>query len=197
MNSQPLIDHFETYLPFDAHEKELIKSRISWRKVKRKENILEAGEVCRYYTFILSGCLRLYITDQTGKEHNILFAAEHDWISDIASFHSMTPSQSTIQAVENSEIIQIAQQDLYFLYITILKLDRVFKVIAEEKYVELQNRVFFTISSTGQQRYVTFLKQYPHLANRLPNTQIASYLGITPEFLSMIRKEMTRGKENK
>ncbi len=197
MKFQSLIEHFETYLSFEADEKELIESRISWRKIKRKESILQAGDVCRYYTFVLSGCLRLFITDQVGKEHNILFAAENEWISDIASFHSGIPSQSTIQALETSEVIQIAQQDLYFLYLNILKLDRIFKVIAEEKYVELQNRVFFTISSSGQQRYLTFLKQYPNLANRLPNTQIASYLGITPEFLSMIRKEMTRGKENK
>ncbi len=194
MKSQRLINHFETYLSFEAHEKELIESRIVGQNVKRKTHILQAGEVCQYYTFVLSGCLRLYITDQAGKEHNILFAAENEWISDITSFHSMLPSQSNIQALEPSEILQIAQQDLYFLYLNVLKLDRVFKVIAEEKYVELQNRVFATISATGHQRYLTFLKQYPHLANRLPNTQIASYLGITPEFLSMIRKEITRGK---
>jgi len=175
----------------------LIESRVSRRKIKRRELILTSGEICGYYTFVVSGCFRMFITDAEGKEHNILFAAEGDWISDIDSFHATTPSQSNIQALEASEIIQIAQKDLYYLYLNILKLDRIFKVITEEKYVELQNRVFQNISSTAQQRYLAFLKQYPNLANRLPNTQIASYLGITPEFLSMIRKEMVRGQTKK
>ncbi|MBD0851836.1 Crp/Fnr family transcriptional regulator [Maribacter arenosus] len=193
MISKPLIAHFESYLPFEEAEKALIESRVSRRKVRHRELTLTSGEICRYYTFVVSGCFRMYITDAEGKEHNILFAAEGDWISDIDSFHATTPSHSNIQALEVSEIIQIAQEDLYHLYLNILKLDRIFKVITEEKYVELQNRVFQNISSTAQQRYLSFLKQYPNLANRLPNTQIASYLGITPEFLSMIRKEITLG----
>ncbi len=112
----------------------------------------------------------------------------------LPAFTPQVQGVSNIQAVEVSEIIQIAQQDLYFLYENIPKLDRIFKVITEEKYVELQNRVFHTISSTAQLRYLSFLKQYPKLANRLPNTQIASYLGITPEFLSMIRKAIVSSK---
>lgn len=196
MKCQSLIMHFETYLPFDIEEKDLIESRVSLRSIKRREHILRTSEVCRYYTFVVKGCLRMYLIDAEGKEHNILFAAEGDWISDIDSFHALSPSQSNIQALEHSEIIQIAQQDLYYLYINIVKLDRIFKVITEEKYVELQKRVFQNISSTAQQRYMAFLKQYPKLANRLPNTQIASYLGITPEFLSMVRKDMTLKKEN-
>ncbi len=194
MTAQPLLAHFERYLPFEEEEKALIEGRVSRRKVKRRELILSSGEICRYYTFVVSGCFRMYITDAEGKEHNILFAAEGDWIYDIDSFHATTPSQSNIQALEASEVIQIAQKDLYYLYLNILKLDRIFKVVTEEKYVELQNRVFQNISSTAQQRYLSFLKQYPNLANRLPNTQIASYLGITPEFLSMIRKEIASGQ---
>ncbi|MEA1787570.1 Crp/Fnr family transcriptional regulator [Arenibacter sp. GZD96] len=195
MNTESLITHFETYLPFEAHEKRLVLERVHTRKLKRRDHILSVGEVCRHYTFVVKGILRMYGIDRNGKEHNILFAAENDWISDISSFHSTQPAVANIQAVETSEIIQIEQQDLYHLYSNIPKLDRVFKVITEEKYVELQNRVFQGLSATAHQRYVTFLRQYPNLANRLPNTQIAAYLGITPEFLSMIRKEMVRPAE--
>ncbi len=85
---------------------------------------------------------------------------------------------------------QFELQRLDFLTPNIPKLDCIFKVIIENKFVELQNRVLQNISSTAQQRYLHFLEQYPHLANRLPNTQIASYLGITPEFLSKIRKDL-------
>lgn len=192
MLSQPLIEHLETYLPFEEEEKAMIESRVSRRSVKRKEKILQAGEVCRTYSFVVSGCFRMYITDTGGKEHNILFAAEGDWIADIGSFHSERPGNCDIQALETSEIIQIQQQDLYHLYVNLEKLNRVLRVIVEDKYVEIQNRVFENISATAQQRYLAFLKQYPKLSNRLPNTQIASYLGLTPEFLSMIRKEIVQ-----
>ncbi|PSL31572.1 hypothetical protein CLV60_103438 [Dyadobacter jiangsuensis] len=132
----------------------------------------------------------MYAVDAKGNEHNIQFAAESGWIADIGSFHSGKNSGFFIEAIEHSVILQIERRDLYFLYTNIPKLDRIFKVIVENNYVELQNRVLQTISSTAQERYLAFLDQYPKLALRLPNTQIASYLGITPEFLSKIRKEI-------
>ena len=97
--------------------------------------------------------------------------------------------------MELSTTLQVEQQDLYFLYLNISKLDRIFKVIIENKYVELQNRVLQNFSSTAEQRYVSFLEQYPTLHNRLPNSQIASYLGITPEFLSKVRKDLSRKRK--
>jgi CRP-like cAMP-binding protein len=186
----PLIHHFQAYLPFTEAEQAMICGRARACKVKRRQMILQEGYPCKNYSFVVKGCFRMYAVDDRGSEHNVQFAAEGDWIADIGSFHSGKPSGLFIEAVEPSEIIQIEQQDLYFLYINIPKLDRIFKVIIENKYVELQNRVLQNISSTAQQRYLLFLEQYPHLANRLPNTQIASYLGITPEFLSKIRKDL-------
>ena len=120
----------------------------------------------------------------------IQFAAENDWIADIGSFYSQKISQLNIESLEISSVLRIHQQDLFELFTTIPKLNRIFKVMIEHKYSELQNRVLQNFSSTAEQRYLAFLEQYPHLKNRLPNTQIASYLGITPEFLSKIRKEL-------
>jgi CRP/FNR family transcriptional regulator, anaerobic regulatory protein len=162
-------------------------------KLKPHPLILQEGFTCKHYTFVVKGCFKMFAIDGKGTEHNIQFAAENDWIADIASFHSGKPSGFSIEAIEPSDIIQIEQQDLYFLYTNITKLDRIFKVIIENKFIELQNRVLQNISSTAQQRYLHFLEQYPHLANRLPNTQIASYLGITPEFLSKVRKDLAGG----
>ncbi|GAB4014241.1 hypothetical protein GCM10028773_00320 [Spirosoma koreense] len=139
----------------------------------------------------------MFGVDAKGVEHNLQFAAQNDWIADIGSFHSGKPSSLFIEAIEPSTILQIEKQDLYFLYTNIPKLDRIFKVIVENKYVELQNRVLQTISSTAQERYLSFLEQYPKLALRLPNTQIASYLGITPEFLSKIRKDLASSELNR
>ncbi len=189
----PLIAHFQQYLPLSEEEKEMIAARASRRQVRRRQMILQEGFTCRHYTFVVQGCFKMYGLDDKGAEHNIQFAAENDWIADIGSFHSGKPSGFFIEAIEPSDIIQIEQQDLYFLYLNIPKLDRIFKVIIENKFVELQNRVLQNISSSAKERYLYFLEQYPHLSNRLPNTQIASYLGITPEFLSKIRKDLAGG----
>ena len=152
MDRHPLIAHFESYLPFEEEERELIVQRSQRRSLKRREHIMVTGQVCRHYTFVVRGILRMYGIDRGGKENNILFATENSWISDISSFHSGLPGESNIQALEASEVIQIEQQDLYHLYLNIPKLDRIFKVITEEKYVELQDRVFQDISSTAQER---------------------------------------------
>lgn len=168
----------------------MISTRTIRRKVKRRQVILQEGLVCKHQTFVVQGCFKMYGVDDKDVAHNIQFAAENDWIADIGSLHSGKPSGFFIEAIEPSDIIQIEQQSLYFLYTNIPKLDRIFKVIIEHKFIELQNRVLQNISSTAQQRYLNFLEQYPHLSNRLPNVQIASYLGITPEFLSKVRKDL-------
>jgi CRP-like cAMP-binding protein len=133
----------------------------------------------------------MYAVDKNGKEHNIQFAAENDWIIDLSSFYAEKPSQLYIEAVEPSIVLQIKHDDLLYLYINYHKFDRNFRIIIEQKCIELQNRVLQNISSTAEESYQLFLAQYPNLSNRLPNTQIASYLGITPEFLSKVRKDLT------
>jgi CRP/FNR family transcriptional regulator, anaerobic regulatory protein len=186
---QPLIAYFNNYIPLNEEEIKLLEKRVTQRKNKRKQVILQEGQICKFYTFVVEGCMRMYSIDNKGIEHNLQFAAENDWIADLGSFHSDKPSKLFIGALEPSILLQIEKQDLYFLYRSIPKLDRIFKVIIENKFIELQTRVLQNISSTALERYQSFLKQYPNLALRLPNTQIASYLGITPEFLSKMRGE--------
>ncbi len=187
---ESLIRHLESFIPLSTLEKSQIEERFFPREVKKREKILTGGEVCGFYTFVEKGCFRMFGIDDKGFEHNIQFAAENNWIADIGSFHTTKVSLLNIEALEPSKILQIKQQDLYFLYTNIPKLDRIFKVLVELKYIELQNRILQNFSSTAEQRYLSFLEQYPHLSNRLPNTQIASYLGITPEFLSKVRRDL-------
>ncbi|KAA0994039.1 Crp/Fnr family transcriptional regulator [Dyadobacter sp. UC 10] len=193
---QALVDHFESYLAFDDREKHLLAARVTIRNIRRRQAILQEGFQCKHYSFVVSGCLKMFAVDAKGTEHNLQFAADTNlpaarWIADIGSLHSGKPSKLFIEAIEPGVIAQIEKDDLYFLYTNIPKLDRIFKVIVESNYVELQNRVLQNFSSTAQERYIAFLEQYPALAQRLPNTQIASYLGITPEFLSKVRKEIS------
>lgn len=192
MAIQKLIDHFKDYLPLNEIEIEDLSSRCRPKKVKRRQFLLTQGEICRNYNFVVQGCFKMYKMDEATKEHNILFACENEWITDIGSFHTDKASELYIEAVEPSSVLQINKEDLIHLYKTHPKFDRNFRVIIENKFIELQNRLLQTISSSAEERYLLFLEQYPHLQNRLPNTQIASYLGITPEFLSRIRSNLSR-----
>jgi CRP-like cAMP-binding protein len=185
-----LIKYFSNYFPLNSKECGELTSRFTERKVKRRQFILQQGDVCSHFTFVVSGCLKMYAADKDGKEHNIEFSVENDWIIDLSSFYSEKSSQLYIEAIEPTIVLQIKHDDLLHLYISYHKFDRNFRIIIEKKYIELQNRVLQNISSTAEERYEFFLKQYPNLSNRLPNTQIASYLGITPEFLSTIRKNL-------
>lgn len=189
METNQIISYFDSYLPLDETEKEELISRLIERKIKRRQFILQENDTCKHFTFVVKGCFKMYAIDKNMHEHNLQFTAENDWIADIGSLHNEKPSQLYIEAIEPSLILQIAKKDLWHLYTYYPKFDRNFRVIIENKFIELQSRVLQNISSTAQERYKTFLHQYPNLAKRLPNTQIASYLGITPEFLSKIRAE--------
>ncbi len=184
-----LVSYFDRYLSLDDNESQALTSRLTERKVKRKQYILQEGDICKYFTYVVEGCFKLYGVDKSGTEHNLLFAAENDWITDLDSLHKERPSKLFIEAIESSTILQISKGDLWYLYTNHQKFNRNFRVIIEDRYIELQNRLLQTFSTTAYERYESFLAQYPNLSNRLPNTQIASYLGITPEFLSKIRSE--------
>ncbi len=184
-----IIKYFDKYLPLDENEKTALTNRLTERRVKRRQYILQEGDICKYFVFVVEGCFKMYGVDHSGAEHNLVFTAENDWITDIDSLHKERPSKLFIEAIEPATILQISKGDLWYLYTNYPKFDRNFRVIIEDKYIELQNRLLQTFSMTAYERYESFLEQYPSLANRLANTQIASYLGITPEFLSKIRNE--------
>ena len=186
---QPLLEYFKNYRPLSEEETKLLTPRVAQRQIKRRQMILQEGFVCKHYTFVEKGCFKMYGIDEKNNEHNISFAAENDWIVDLGSFYSEKTSKLFIEAIEPSVILQIEKRDLLFLFVNVPKFDRNFRVIMEEKFIELQNRLLQNFSANANQRYTDFLEQYPKLASRLPNTQIASYLGITPEFLSKIRGE--------
>jgi CRP-like cAMP-binding protein len=191
MNITPIIEHFSNFLSLNDSEIEELKSRLTEKKVKRRQFILQEGDVCRHYTFVAKGCFKMFKVDNKGQEHNLQFAIENEWIADIGSFHSEKPSELYIEALEPSTILQIAKPDLLSLYTHYQKFDRNFRVLIENEFINLQKRVLQNISSTAEERYLDFLKNHPNLFNRISNVQIASYIGVTPEFLSKIRKNLT------
>lgn len=190
MTTKPLIDYFENYLPLTEEEKSAVETSFKERRIKRRQFILQEGEVCKHNTFVVEGCFRMYMTDDKGREHNLQFAVEQWWIGDIGSFHSEKPSKLTIEAMENAVILQCKKEDQLKLFVQYPKFNLVFRVLAENALVSLQNRILQNISTTAEERYLDFIGRYPNFFNRISNVQIASYLGVTPEFLSAIRKKL-------
>ncbi|MCB9284153.1 MAG: Crp/Fnr family transcriptional regulator [Lewinellaceae bacterium] len=192
MTTQPLLDYFENYLPLIEEEKADVEAYFKERRVKRRQFILQEGDICKHNTFVVEGCFRMYMVDEKGKEHNLQFAVENWWIGDIGSFHSEEPSKLYIEALENSVILQIKKEDQLRLFVDHPKFNRIFRVFTENALVGAQRRILQNISSTAEERYLDFLNRYPHFFNRISNVQIASYLGVTPEFLSTIRKKIAK-----
>ncbi len=185
-----LVAYFNSHLKLNEEETAILSEVFHPRRVKRRQFILSQGDVCKYNTFVVEGCFRMYFVDEDAKEHNIQFAVENWWVGDIGSFHSEEPSKLYIEAIEESKVLQIKKQDQIRLFVEYPKYNRIFRVITENALVSAQKRILQNISSTATERYLDFMQNYPYFFNRISNAQIASYLGMTPEFLSSVRKKL-------
>lgn len=190
---QPLLDYFNRLIPLSTEEKDLIKSKFHAHLFLKKQFALQHGDVCEYFTFVVRGCMRLYMVDDKGVYHILQFATENYWILDLSSFHKKTPARLNIDALEDTVVLRINHTDLIDLYLKAPKFDRIFRVLLENHFMHQQQRMTQLFSSTAEERYQLFLETYPHLLNRLSQVQIAAYLGVTPEFLSRIRSRMAKG----
>jgi CRP-like cAMP-binding protein len=189
---EPLLNYFQKVIPLNKEEKQLVIELFKPRLYRKKQYVLQEGDVCNQFNFIVRGCLRMYKVDDKGNTHILQFAVENWWLSDIGSFHERKASDLNIDALEDTMVLQISHDNLLSLYTTAPKFDRIFRVLIENSFVSLQKRLLQNISSTAEERYLSFLENYSHLNNRLPQTQIASFLGITPEFLSRLRNRQTK-----
>ena len=160
------------------------------KKLRRRQFLLQEGEVCRAIAFVVRGCLRWYSVDDKGEEHVVQFAIEDWWISDPYSALTGEPSKSYIDALEDSDILLLERDAEEKLLQEIPKFERLFRLLLENRFVATQRRINESLSVSAEERYLNFLKTYPNIAGRVPQNQIASYLGITAQSLSRIRKEL-------
>lgn len=191
-STEPLLSYFDRLIPLSKEEQELVTSTFRSRLFRKRQYVLQEGDVCTQFYFVVRGCLRMYKIDEKGGTHILQFAAENYWMVDLGSFHGVKPSALNIDALEDTVVLQISRNDLISLYVQAPKFDRIFRVLLENSFVRLQERLLQNISSTAEERYQTFLEIYPHLANRLSQVQIAAFLGITPEFLSRLRSKRSK-----
>lgn len=190
---QSLLDYFNNLIPLNKEEKDLVRAKFHPHLFLKKQFALQHGDTCQYFDFVVRGCLRLYKVGDDGVYHILQFATENNWISDLASFHKKIKSRLEIDALEDTVVLRISYEDLIDLYMKAPKFDRIFRVLLENHFMQQQERIGQLFSSTAEERYQLFLETYPHLQTRLSQVQIASYLGVTPEFLSRIRSRMAKG----
>lgn len=185
-----IINNVNRFINLDDKELKLFTSLLSIKKYKRKEMLLRNGEVAKYELFIVSGGVKNYTIDNNGFEHISMFALEDWWTGDMASFTTQTPTIFNIEALEDTEVLQISKPNLELLFDKIPKFERFFRILYQRSlttYIERNNQ---NISFTAEERYLTFIKKYPKFEQRISQKNIASYLGITPEFLSVLRRKL-------
>jgi CRP/FNR family transcriptional regulator, anaerobic regulatory protein len=196
-SSGPLLSYFDRLFPLNMEEQELVKAKFHPRLYRKRQFVLQEGDICTRFNFVVRGCLRTYKIDEKGSTHILQFATENNWINDLGSFHGERPSLLNIDALEDTVVLQISRDDLISLYNQAPKFHRIFRVLVENAFIRLQERLLQNISSTAEERYQSFLDLYPHLVNRLSQVQIAAFLGVTPEFLSRLRSIRSKAKSPK
>lgn len=182
----------ERNILLDTEELAIVQSLFTYRKFKRNQYLLQEGDVARHESFVLRGIARTYEVDEKGKEHVLFFGPEDWWIGDLYSFLSNTPTRYNIDCLEDTEVLQVSKENLDVLYEKVPKLNKYFRILFQNAFITLTHRVGAILSRAAMERYQEFLQKYPHIEQRIANRQIASFLGITPQSLSRLRKQLAK-----
>jgi len=191
---QQLISYINSHntLPLTSEEEELVKTAFQPKKIRRKQYFLQEGDVCKYSAFIVKGAMRQYSVDEKGVEHVVHIFVENYWASDRESMIMLTPSVFNIDAWEDTEMLIITRAEMLSLMSKIPALVEMIRVMDERNAIANQRRLNSTISSTAERRYEEFASNHPQFIQRFPQHLIASFLGITKETLSRIRKQSVK-----
>lgn len=183
-----ILENIFRHVTLDTQEQAHFTAALQHRTLRKKEFILQEGELCRYDHFVIKGSLRQYEIDEEGREHIMQFAFEDWWIGDWYSMLTNTPSVYNIDALEDAEVLLIDKNRLEQLFLEIPKLERYFRIIMQHAFVAQQRRILF-LQKPAEERYADFYSRYGHFEQRVPQQQIASYLGITRETLNRVKNK--------
>jgi CRP/FNR family transcriptional regulator len=182
-----LLQHIEKIVTLEPSEVDILESCLNVSTIKKKELVLEEGQVCNTLYFIIKGCMRQYIINSRGIEQTLQFGIENWWITDYLSYHNHIPSHFYIQAVEKSEVIAIEKSTLESILFEIPKLERYFRIVAQKSFGAAQMRIKFLFTMSAEERYHHFNGLHPEFVQRVPQYMLASYLDFSAEFMSKIR----------
>jgi CRP-like cAMP-binding protein len=187
-----ILENIAKHVSLTPEEQTLFLSLTETKTYKAKTILLKEAEVCTYSFFVTKGILRSYTIDENGVEHVMSFACPGWWIADMYSYLSQRPGQLYIEVNEDAEVILLSKENQEHLYNTIPKMERFFRILIENSLVANQQRLIDNLSFTAEARYDKFTKKYKELVNCLPQKQIASYIGVTPEFFSKMKARLLK-----
>ena len=174
-------------------EQKLVKTFFSPKKIRKKQYLLQEGNICRHLAFVEKGLLRSYNVDEKGIEHMIHFAWEGWWMADMLSFLSNEPSTYHIDAIEDAELLLISQQDFEEMFLKVPVMERYFRILFQNNIISKERRLISSITNSAEEKYIHLTATNPELIKRIPQQLVASYLGITPENLSRIKNKLAKG----
>lgn len=183
-----ILKNIKKHICLTEEETSFFTSLITSKNLPKKTLILEAGQDCRYLSYVGTGALRSYYIDKDGKESTIMFAIADWWITDMYCYLNKKPAMMHIETLEQSIIFQISRRNFDELLEKVPNFEKFFRILMQNAYTREQLRIMENLSSTAEERYHSFLNKYPQIVKKVTQRQIASYLGITPEFLSTIKK---------
>jgi CRP-like cAMP-binding protein len=187
-----VIDNISKHVSLSPQEQQLFLSKTETRHYKVKTVILNAGEVCKHSYFVNSGILRSFNINDNIVEHVLSFACSGWWIGDMYSLLSQKPGNLFIEVLEDAEVVLLSKENQEILYSEIPKLERFFRILTENSLVAHQERLMDNLSLTAEERFEKFCQKYPTLIQKVPQKQIASYIGVTPEFFSKMKSRLLR-----
>ena len=186
---ETILQNIQKHIQLDEEELEYFYSLLSRKQLNKKEFLLLEGQLCKTISFVEEGSLRAFYVNEEGKESTVMFAVKDWWVTDMPCFVHQKPALVSIEALEKSRIIQLSYTQLELLYQKVPKFERLFRILMQNAYIREQLRVIDTMSLKAEDRYHKFIKKYPQIVSKVTQKQLASYLGITPEFLSAIKKK--------
>jgi CRP-like cAMP-binding protein len=188
---QPILANVARDITLTPEEATRFTHLLGTQQVASGDHLLVVGERATNLWFVVSGCVRTYTTDAQGREHNLAFSTEGWWCTDSASFFEGGRATLALHALEDTSLLSLSLPDLEYLCIQVPKFERFFRLLSQKGYQLLERRLVAMLRLTAEARFLRFHRQYPRLLHRVAQKHIAAYLGITPEFLSMLRRKHT------
>lgn len=188
-DNNKLLYYFKKWVDISAEDEKRICSAFERISIDKKTHLLQPEEQCKYIYFIIKGCMRSYYVDSKGTEHIYQIRMDNSWISDLQSLFSGLPSKYYLETIEDTVTLRISNEKLENLYKEVPVLERYFRILFQKAYINALDRLNETMWETAIERYNHMLKEQPDMFQRVPLVYIASYLGITPESLSRIRRQ--------
>ena len=189
---EPFINHLQKRVGFNQEELDKMLAGFTVKKVKKKQFVIQPGFTAKYQYYVLEGVFRAYVIDEKGEDTTIQLAIEDWWISDYISYISQTPATMFVVAVEDSVVLQIEYETEQQLKSSSHTIETFFRIMAERTAAFRQRRIISNLTQTAEERYNDFIEKYARIADRVPQYALASYLGMTTEFLSRIRNKKTK-----